>query len=85
MPIDVLKLFFENFKSSHEEFTVLQDLTTEILASMGIILRSLRKQNLGRSGGVESANFREDFDDEDEREQTMDDEGVFSSTNVLTI
>ena len=51
LPIDEMKLFFDNFKQYHDEFVALADLTTEILMSMGIILRSLQ-QNLGRSGGV---------------------------------
>ena len=52
--------------------------------SMGIILRTLQ-ENLGRSGGVvnQQKHFTE-FDDEDE--QQMDDEGVYSSNNnTLTI
>ena len=50
--MEELKLYFDNFTQCQDEFSVLQDLTTEVLASMGIILRSLRQQNLGKSGGV---------------------------------
>ena len=41
LPISEMKLAFENFVQGHDEFVALSDLTTEILMSMGIILRSL--------------------------------------------
>jgi len=37
-----MKVYFNNFKQSHDEFLALAELTTEILMSMGIILRSLQ-------------------------------------------
>ena len=42
LPIDDMKLYYDNFKQYHDEFVALADLTTEILMSMGIILRSLQ-------------------------------------------
>ena len=51
LPIEELKLFFDSFRQSHDEFVALSELTTEILMSMGIILRSLQ-QTIGRQGGM---------------------------------
>jgi len=77
-----MKLYFDNFKQIYHEFTVLSELTTKILASMGIILRPLQA-SAGRAG-VLTTHFSE-FGEEDEEEQQMDEEGVYSSHNVLTM
>ena len=78
-----MKLFFDNFRATQAEFLALAELTKEILAEMGIILRSLKND---RRNGVNKSHFNE-FDDDDE-EQEMQEEGVYSSTNgpdVLTM
>jgi len=41
LPIEELELSFDNFEQYYDEFVVFHDLTTAILASKGIILRSL--------------------------------------------
>ena len=81
LPISEMKLYFDNFRQIYSEFQVLSELTTKILASMGIILRPLNA-GPGRNG-VHTSRFNE-FDEEDE-EQEMDDEGIYSSTNVLSM
>ena len=40
-------MFFDNFKQGQDEFDVLQELSTEILAEMGIILRGLSQNKSG--------------------------------------
>jgi len=55
-----MKLYFEHFKQTYEEFLALSQLTTEILQSMGIILKGLSS----RTGGIHSNRFTE-FDHSD--------------------
>ena len=62
----------------------LSELTTAVLAEMGIILRPL--QSTGRHTGGKHSNRFTEFDDEDEQE--MEEEAVYSSTNredILTM
>ena len=79
-----MKIFFDNFRQTQAEFLALAQLTKEILQSMGIILRALKGTT--PRGGVNKPHFDE-FDD-DEEEQEMQEEGVYSSMNgpdVLTM
>ena len=81
-----MKLYFESFKQTYSEFQALQELTKKILESMGIIFRRLSHADRrgGHGMGVHTNRFSE-FDDEDEDEQEMQEEGVYSSTNRADI
>ena len=71
IPVEDMKLYFDNFKQCYAEFDILTDLVREVLASMGIIFRRLSSKG---HGGVHTNRFSE-FDDQEEQE--MDDEGVY--------
>lgn len=71
-----MKLFYENYRQIYNEFLALSELTTMVLQSMGIILKGLNLHN----SGVQKSRFTE-FSDDDEQEQEMAEDGVFSSMN----
>ncbi len=78
-----MKLYFEQYKQSYNEFLALSELTTQILQSMGIILKGLRSDR--HHSGIHSNRFSE-FDDE--AEQEMEEDGIYSSMNrgdILTM
>ena len=56
-----MKLYFEQFKQTYQEFLSLAELTTEILQSMGVILRQISG---GRATGIVNNRFMEFDDDE---------------------
>ena len=63
IPINEMKLYFEQFKSTYVEFLSLSELTTEILQSMGIILKGLSNDHRRMTAGIVTNRFTE-FDDE---------------------
>ena len=65
IPVREMKLSFESFKQVYKEFEALSELTTEILASMGIILRGLSLSQQPK-GGVNATRFTEFDEDDDE-------------------
>lgn len=71
-----MKLYFDHFTQTYLEFLSLSELTTEILQSMGIILKGLSNDRR-MTAGIQSNRFAE-F--EDETEQEMMEEGVFSNS-----
>ena len=76
IPVREMKLSFESFKQVYKEFEALSELTTEILASMGIILRGLSLSQQPK-GGVNATRFTE-FDEDDDEQQMLED-GVYNS------
>ena len=87
IPIEDMKLYFDHFKSNYQEFQALYELTHSILQSMGIVpLKSLVSSNNERcTGGIQTNRFTE-FDDDEEQE--MMEEGVFSRgahNNILNM
>ena len=82
IPINEMKLYFEHFKSTYVEFLSLSELTTEILQSMGIILKGLSNDHRRMTAGIVTNRFSE-FDDE--QEQMMTEEAVYSSSNNIDV
>lgn len=76
IPVREMKLSFESFKQVYKEFEALSELTTEILASMGIILKGLSSSQHPK-GGVNATRFTE-FDEDDDEQQMLED-GVYNS------
>jgi len=56
IPVAEMKLFFEHFKLTYIEFLSLAELTTEILQSMGIILKGLSNDRR-MTAGIHSDRF----------------------------
>lgn len=81
IPIQDMKLYFDSFKQMYKEFDALSELTLAILQSMGIILKGLSSPTRRTQGKI--TNRFTEFDDEDEQE--MEEEGVYSSTNRADI
>lgn len=70
-----LKLSFANFKKCHDDIIVLADISKAILASKGIIFRSLQKSH-GRQGGVQTKHFSEFSNDDLDLSISSKDRGV---------
>ena len=82
IPVREMKLSFESFKQVYKEFEALSELTTEILASMGIILRGL-SQSQHPKGGKNTTRFTE-FDEDDDEQQMLED-GVYNSQDQIGV
>ena len=79
-----MKLYYENYRQTYSEFLALSELTTLILQSMGIILKGLNTDR--HTSGMQASRFTE-FSEDDE-EQQMEIDGVYSSMNkgdILTM
>lgn len=63
IPVEEMKLYYENFRSTYLEFLALSELTNLVLQSMGIILKGLR--NGHTTSGKQASRFNEFSDDEE--------------------